>query len=294
MKPAPFHYIAPSSLDEALTLLGKYNGQAKVLAGGQSLVPLMNFRLLRPGYLLDINGLKELSGIQLADGKLTLGSLTRQSEVEHSAEVERQLPILTEAIRLVAHPAIRNRGTVGGSLVHADPAAELPVVAVALDAELELKSKNGIRSVPIPEFFLGYLATSIGLDEILVKTSMALPPAGTGWSFSEYARRHGDFAIVAVAVLLTLDPEGKIVFVRIALGGVGPAPMRACAAEKLLMGKAPSDALFRETAAAAVTETDPENDIHASASYRRQLSAVYVRRALETAHSRTQRGKTSA
>ncbi len=290
MKPAPFTYFAPKNLDETLSLLEKYNGEAKVLAGGQSLVPLMNFRLLRPSYLLDINGLKDLSGLEVADGRLFLGAMVRQGEIEHSPEVERQLPILTEAIRYVAHPAIRNRGTIGGSLVHADPAAELPMVALALDAELQLKSRTGNRSLKIDEFYLGYLTTSIGPNELLIKVSFAIPTAGTGWSFFEYARRHGDFAIVAVAVLLTLDGAGKTSFVRIALGGVGPAPTRSQAAEQLLMGKKPSETLFREAAAAAAAEIDPENDIHASASYRRQLSEVYVRRALESAHSRTEKG----
>lgn len=290
MKSAPFTYFAPSSLDEALSLLEKYNGEAKVLAGGQSLVPLMNFRLIRPSSLLDINGLKDLSEIEVADGRLLLGAMARQTEIEHSPEVERQLPILTEAIRYVAHPAIRNRGTIGGSIVHADPAAELPVVALALDAEVHLKSKTGNRSLKMDEFYLGYLTTSISPDELLIKVSFAIPPAGTGWSFIEYARRHGDFAIVAVAILLTLDGAGKTSFVRIALGGVGPAPTRSQAGEQLLMGKIPSEALFREVAAAAAAEIDPENDIHASASYRRQLSEVYVRRALESAHSRTEKG----
>jgi CO/xanthine dehydrogenase FAD-binding subunit len=286
MKPAPFTYFAPGSLDEALSLLEEHDGEAKVLAGGQSLVPLMNFRLMRPRYLVDINGLKELSQLKVSGGRLALGALTRQVEVERSAEVARSLPILSEAIGLVAHPAIRNRGTVGGSLVHADPAAEIPVVATALDAELELKSKKRGRSLKVEEFYLGYLTTGIAPDELLLGFSLELPPAGAGWAFTEYARRHGDFAIVAVAALLAFDTAGKTNYARIALGGVGPVPERCREAEALLMGKEPTDALFREAAKAAASAIDPESDIHASASYRRQLSEVYVRRGLEVARGR--------
>jgi len=293
MKPAPFTYFAPRTLDDALSLLEEHNGEAKVLAGGQSLVPLMNFRLMRPGYLVDINGLKELSQLKVAGGRLALGALTRQVEVERSAEVARSLPILTEAIALVAHPAIRNRGTVGGSLVHADPSAEIPVVATALEAELELKSKKGGRSVKLEDFYLGYLTTDIAPDELLLGFSLALPPAGAGWSFSEYARRHGDFAIVAVAALLAFDKAGKTNYARVALGGVGPAPTRSPEAEELLMGKEPSDALFRQAAKAGAGAIDPENDIHASASYRRQLAEVYVRRALEVARGRIRRASSN-
>jgi len=286
MKPAPFTYFAPKSLNAALTLLEKYGAEAKILAGGQSLVPLMNFRLMRPSYLLDINGLEELAKVRVGRQKVTLGSMARQRDIEHSPQVARQLPILTEAIRLVGHPAIRNRGTVGGSLVHADPAAELPLITLALDAEIHLRSKKGSRTLKPEEFYLGYLTTAIAPDELLVRISLQTPPKGTGWCFTEFARRHGDFAIIAVAALLKLDKKGKTVFSRIALGGVGPAPVRSTGAEQLLMGKQPSTELFREAGELVASEIDPEGDIHASSGYRRHLSTVLVRRALETAQAR--------
>ena len=286
MKPAPFTYLAPKSLNEALTLLQKYGPEVKILAGGQSLVPLMNFRLMRPSYLLDINGLGDLANIKVAGRKVTLGAMARHRDVEFSQQVARQLPILTDAIRLVGHPAIRNRGTVGGSVVHADPAAELPLITLALDGELQLRSKKGKRKLKPEEFYLGYLTTAMEPDELLVGISLQTPPKGTGWCFNEYARRHGDFAIIAVAVLLRLDKKKRTVFSRIALGGVGPAPVRSTGAEQLLMGKQPTAALFREAGELVAAEIDPENDIHASAGYRRHLSSVLVRRALETAQTR--------
>ncbi len=286
MKPAPFTYLAPKSLNEALTLLQEYGPEVKILAGGQSLVPLMNFRLMRPSYLLDINGLGDLANIKVTGRKVTLGAMARHRDVEFSPQVARQLPILTDAIRLVGHPAIRNRGTIGGSVVHADPAAELPLITLALDAELQLRSKKGKRKLKPEEFYLGYLTTAMEPHELLVGISLHTPPKGTGWCFSEYARRHGDFAIIAVAALLRLDKQQRTVFSRIALGGVGPAPVRSSAAEQLLMGEQPTAALFREAGELAASEIDPESDIHASAGYRRHLSSVLVRRALETAQAR--------
>jgi CO/xanthine dehydrogenase FAD-binding subunit len=246
----------------------------------------MNFRLMRPSYLLDINGLEELAKVRVGRLKVTLGSMARHRDIEYSPQVARQLPILTEAIRLVGHPAIRNRGTVGGSLVHADPAAELPLITLALDAEIQLRSKKGSRTLKPEEFYLGYLTTAIAPDELLVRISLQTPPKGTGWCFTEFTRRHGDFAIIAVAALLGLDKQGKTVFSRIALGGVGPAPVRSTGAEQLLMGKQPSDALFREAGELVASEIDPEGDIHASSGYRKHLSTVLVRRALETAQTR--------
>jgi len=286
MKPAPFTYLAPKSLAEALVQLESYGSEAKVLAGGQSLVPLMNFRLVRPRSIIDVNGLGGLANVTVADGGITIGALVRQRAIEHSTEVARYLPILAEAIRFVGHPAIRNRGTIGGSLVHADPAAELPVVAVALDAEFYLESTRGSRSVTAHEFYMGYLTTVIDPDELLVRVSMPLPSAEIGWCFNEIARRQGDFAIVAVGALLGLDGNRKVSFVRIALGGVGPVPVRALAAEKCLLGERASDALYRKASELAAQELEPQSDIHASAAYRRHIAQVLVRRALVVAESR--------
>lgn len=286
MKPAPFSYFGPGSLNEALGLLETHGDEAKALAGGQSLVPLMNFRLVRPRYLVDLNRVEGLGGITVADGKLTLGAMVRQREVELSPSILGHLPILHEAIRLVGHPAIRNRGTVGGSLVHADPAAELPVLSIALDAEFQILSARKSRSVKAAEFFQGYLTTALASDELLSRIDLPLPPRGTGWCFTELARRHGDFAIVAVAALLGLDKDRKVNFARIALGGVGPSPVRAPEAEQSLLGERLSVALYRKAGEAAAQALDPPTDIHASSGYRRHVAAVLIRRALVVAETR--------
>ena len=202
MKPAPFNLLRPKSVDEALALLQAHGDEAKVLAGGQSLVPLMNFRLAQPHNLIDLNGIEGLDQIKLDDQTLTLGAMVRQRDVERSPALAERLPILREAIEQVAHPAIRNRGTVGGSLVHADPSAELPLLAIALDATFHLRSARASRSVAACDFYQGYLLTDIAPDELLVAIDFHLPPADSGWCCTEIARRHGDFAIVAVAVLL--------------------------------------------------------------------------------------------
>jgi carbon-monoxide dehydrogenase medium subunit len=294
LKPAPFTYFAPQSVSEALVLLREHGEGAKLLAGGQSLVPLMNFRLIRPRVLIDINGLRELASLAVTDDGVTAGALVRQRELERSSEVARRLPILSEAIRFVGHPVIRNRGTVGGSLVHADPAAELPIVAMALDAEFQLQSAKGSRTLAAREFFTGYLSTAIASDELLVKIHLPLCPAHSGWCFTEIARRQGDFALVAVALLLGFNGDRSVSFARIALGGIGGVPLRAGTAEESLLGKRPSETLFREAAQAAAQGLEPENDIHASAAYRRHVAEVLVRRALETARSRAGGAETDA
>lgn len=286
MKPAPFNLLRPRSVDEALELLQSYRDQAKVLAGGQSLVPLMNFRLVQPHHLIDLNGVHGLDQIQFHDQILSLGAMVRQRDVERSPAIAERLPILREAMEQVAHPAIRNRGTVGGSLVHADPSAELPLLAIALDATFHLRSARASRSVAAKDFYQGYLLTDIAPDELLVRIDFQLPPAACGGCCSEIARRHGDFAIVAVAVVLDLDGDRRVDFARVALGGVGPAPLRVVAAEEALSGKPPDAEVFRRAADAAAQAVEPPADIHASSSYRRHLTGVLVRRALATAASR--------
>jgi CO/xanthine dehydrogenase FAD-binding subunit len=287
VKPVAFDYLAPRETSEALALLAAYGTDAKVLAGGQSLVPLMNFRLARPSYLVDINPIDALSGIERCDGYVQIGATTRQRDATIHPLVREQLPILAEAIGYIGHVAIQNRGTVGGSIAHADPAAELPVVALALDAQLHLERKGRKRSVPAEQFFKGFLTTVLEPDELLTAASFCVPPAGTGWCFSEVARRYGDFALVTVAILLYLDQSGRVASARVALGGVGPAPVRARAAEQALIGELPTDDLFRAAAAGVGDDLEPEDDIHASAGYRRHLAGVLVRRALTTARSRT-------
>ena len=286
MKPAPFNLLRPKSVDEALALLQAHGDDAKVLAGGQSLVPLMNFRLAQPGHLIDLNGVRGLDQIRFNDHTLSFGAMVRQRDVERSPAIAERLPILREAIELVGHPAIRNRGTVGGSIVHADPSAELPLLSIALDAILHLRSAGANRSVAARDFYQGYLLTDIASDELLVGIDFRLPPADCGWCCSEIARRHGDFAIVAVAVILGLDSNRRIEFARIALGGVGPAPLRVEAAEAALLGERPGDEVFRRAAELAAQAVDPPSDIHASSGYRRQLAGVLARRALAVAASR--------
>src|SRR5262245_12625716 len=286
MKPAPFDLFRPRSVDQALALLQAHGDDAKVLAGGQSLVPLMNFRLAQPGHLIDLNGVPGMDQIQFNDHTLSLGAMVRQRDVERSPAIAERLPILREAIEQVGHPAIRNRGTVGGSIVHADPSAELPLLSVALDATVHLRSTEANRSVAARDFYQGYLLTDIAPDELLVGIDFRLPPADCGWCCSEIARRHGDFAIVAVAVVLGLDSNRRIEFARIALGGVGPAPLRVEPAEAALVGETPGAELFRRVAALAAPSVNRPVAIHASSGYRRHLAGVLVRRALAVAAGR--------
>ncbi|HKA32661.1 MAG TPA: xanthine dehydrogenase family protein subunit M, partial [Candidatus Binatia bacterium] len=292
LKPAPFHLHRPTSVDKALGLLQSYRDEAKVLAGGQSLVPLMNFRLAQPRHLIDVNGVEGLDKIAIDDQILSLGAMVRQRDVERSPAIAERLPILIEAIAQVGHPAIRNRGTVGGSLVHADPAAELPLLAVALDASFHLRSARAGRSIAARDFYRGYLLTDIAPDELLVGVDFRLPPAVSGWCLSEIARRRGDFALVAAAVVLGLDRDGRIAFARLALGGVGPAPLRLEAAEAALLGERPGAELFQRAADIAAQAVDPPSDIHASSNYRRHIAGVLVRRGLGVAERRvaTRRG----
>jgi CO/xanthine dehydrogenase FAD-binding subunit len=286
MKPAPFNLLRPKSVDEALALLQSHGDEAKILAGGQSLVPLMNFRLAQPHNLIDLNGVEGLDQIKFDDQRLSLGAMVRQRDVERSPSIAERLPIFREAMEQVAHPAIRNRGTVGGSLVHADPSAELPLLAVALDANLHLRSARTSRSVAAKDFYQGYLLTDIAPDELLVAIDFHLPPADSGWCCTEIARRHGDFAIVAVAVLLGCGRDRRIDFARVALGGVGAAPLRMIPAEQALLGERPDAELFRRAGDAAAQAVDPPTDIHASSAYRRHITAILVRRALATAETR--------
>ncbi|MGH7798855.1 MAG: FAD binding domain-containing protein [Candidatus Binatia bacterium] len=286
MKPAPFNYFAPTSVDEALRLLRTHSEDAKALAGGQSLVPLMNFRLAQPRNLVDLNRIEGLSEIKITDRALTLGAMVRQREVEQASLIAERLPILSEAIQLVGHPAIRNRGTVGGSLVHADPAAELPLLSIALGASFSIRSSQASRSVAASSFYQGYLVTAISPHELLVEINFPLPPEGIGWCCTEIARRHGDFAIVATAVLLGFDDNRSVNFARIALGGIGPVPVRVAAAEEALLGEKPDSEVYRRAGDAAAQTVDPPTDIHASSSYRRHIAGVLVGRALAIAESR--------
>lgn len=284
MKPAAFQYYDPTTLSEAMSLLAQFGDGARPLAGGQSLVPLMNLRLIRPSHLVDLNGVGELRYLKLDNGELRIGAMTRQRQLERSAEVENHWPLLREATSYIGHIQIRNRGTVGGSLAHAYPSAELPVAMVALGASFILRRNDDQRAVRAEEFFVAHMTTVLEPDELLVEIRVPALPPKTGWSFQEVSRRHGDFALAGVAALVTLDGGGSIGQARLAF--TGPIPLRVEKAEQLLLGEKPTEGLFREAARAATQDLAQDSDIHASADYRRQVSEVLARRALEEAARR--------
>jgi len=287
MKPAPFDYFSPATVEEALALLDEHGGDAKPLAGGQSLIPAMNFRLARPAVLVDLNRIADLVYVRAAPGGVAIGAMTRQRAVERSDDVARAAPLLAEAMPSIAHPQIRNRGTLGGSIAHADPSAELPAVMLALDARFRAKSSSGERSIPAGEFFKGMLETALAPGELLVEIAVPRLPASSGTAFLEMARRHGDYALVGVAVVVTLDPRGRCQEAKLSLLSVGDGPVLATEAGKVLAGQSPSEELLRAAGDAAATrDVDPPSDIHASAAYRRQLVAVLTRRALARAFER--------
>jgi len=284
VKPAVFEYHNPTTLSGALELLAQYGEEARALAGGQSLVPMMNFRLARPQHLIDLNRVSELSYIRLDGGKLRIGAMTRQRELERSNAVAKGWSLLADATSYIGHIQIRTRGTVGGSLAHAFPSAELPLVMTVLDAILRLRSISAERSVRAGDFFVGCMETELQPDELLVDIEVPPLPPGSGWAFEELSRRHGDFALMGVAGLLSLDEHGSIEEVR--LGFSGEKPLRSSKAENLLNGQRPEENLFREAAAQAAQELDPDTDIHASGDYRRQVAEVLARRVLQKALTR--------
>jgi carbon-monoxide dehydrogenase medium subunit len=287
MKPARFDYVAPETVAEAVAYLKEQEGEAKILAGGQSLMPLLNMRLARPTLLVDLGKLAELDYIREADGWLSIGAMTSKRALERSALVERRQPMLRAATLLIAHPQIRNRGTIGGSMAQADPAAEYPALAVALDAELRAVGPRGERSIPAADFFVTYLTTALDPAEVLTEVRVPTLGARTGWSFLEVARRHGDFAMAGAAVTVTLDRKGRCSDARIVLFGVGPTPIRPREAEQVVVGEKPAEDRF-EQAGRKLSETidEPLSDIHASAEYRRHLASVLTRRALAEAAAR--------
>lgn len=285
MKPAPFEYHAPRSVEETLALLAEHGDEAKILAGGQSLVPLMNFRLARPAHLVDINRVAELGYVRPWDGGLAFGALTRHYVLEEDPQVAERCPMLPRIASLIGHAQIRHRGTVGGSLAHADPVAELSLAATVLDAEIEARGPNGARTLEPSGFFEGYLTTSLEPTELLTEVRIPALPAGAGWSVQELTRRHGDFAIVATAVVLEAA-GGVCRGARVAVAGGAPAPYRSAGAEAALVGQPLGAEAFAAAADAAAAEADPDGNIHASAEYRRKMVRVFVRRALDEAASR--------
>jgi aerobic carbon-monoxide dehydrogenase medium subunit len=288
MKPARFAYADPRTLDEAVALLGEHGDDAKLLAGGQSLVPLLNLRLARPAVVIDLNRVAGLDAIADDGAVLRIGAMARQRAVERDPVVRARCPLLSEALALVGHPPIRHRGTVGGSLAHADPAAELPAVLACLGGELVARSRAGERVIPASAFFRGLMTTALRPDEVLTEARIALPPAGAGWAVLEVTRRHGDFALVGVAALVTPDAARRVREARVALFAVGPTPVRATAAERELAGRAPSPAAWQRAADLVVEAVRPDGDLHASAEYRRRVAGVLTRRALALAVERWQ------
>jgi CO/xanthine dehydrogenase FAD-binding subunit len=283
MKPAAFEYFDPTTVAEAASLLSQFGDRARPLAGGQSLVPLMNFRLLRPSHLVDLNGVRELNYLRVENGELKIGAMTRQRQLERSRDVAEHWPLLRDATSFIGHVQIRTRGTVGGSLAHAFPSAELPVAMVSLGASFLLRRPNSERTVPAEEFFLSHMTTVLEPDELLVEISVPASPRKTGWCFQEISRRHGDFALAGVASLVTLD-GGTITRARLTL--TGATPIRAVKGEAFLIGHKPSETLFREAARRAVAGLEQDSDIHASAEYRRNMCEVLARRSLAQAAQR--------
>jgi len=292
MKPAPFKYLAPTSVEEALSHLAEHGYDAKVLAGGQSLIPTMNFRLAQPAVLVDLNRVSGLFYINPDNnGGLHIGAMTRESQVEHDPVVAERAPLIAETMPHIAHEQIRHRGTFGGCMAHADPAAELPAVAVALKATMKVRGQAGERRVPADEFFLSLFTTVLMPDELLVEVAIPAMPACTGWSFQEVARRHGDYALAGVAAMVTLDKKDQCAEARLVYVSVGDRPENAQQATAALKGQALTpEAIEAAAELAATADTDPVKDIHASAEFRRHLVKVLTRKALAQAAARAKGG----
>jgi carbon-monoxide dehydrogenase medium subunit len=284
MKPPPFSYHDPQSIADVVGLLGRLEN-AKLLAGGQSLMPMLNMRFVQPDHVIDLNRVEELSFIRENGGALEVGAMTRQRDLEFSELVRARCPLMHEAIRLVGHRQTRNRGTLGGSLCHLDPAAELVTVAAALDATVTVTGPNGAREIAFAAFPAGYMTPAIELNELLTAVRFSSWPAQHGYGFVEFSRRHGDFAIVSAAALLTEDAAGAITRASLVLGGMGVAPVRASEVERALVGQRPDDKRLREACESCRT-FEAIDDVHAPASYRQHLATVMSRRALEQARGR--------
>ena len=287
MKPAPFKYVLASSLDHALALKAEHGDEARFLAGGQSLIPAMNFRLARPSVLIDINALTSLAGVDPQEaGQVRVGALTRYRALERDGEFLRSCPLFADALPHIAHPQIRNRGTIGGNLSHADPASELPALAVAMQAKMRIRSAAGGRTVTATDFFAGLLTTDLASDEMLVDISFPVLAPRSGACFMEIARRRGDFAIAGVAVVVTLDEERRCTNIRLALCGVGDTPVDAGAATSPMVGSRVTGEAIDAVAAGVRELIAPSGNVHASPDYQRHVAGVLVQRAIRTAHQR--------
>jgi carbon-monoxide dehydrogenase medium subunit len=284
MKPAPFTYHDPATLDEAYGLLASLDN-ARVLSGGQSLIPMLNFRYVQPDHIIDVAAITAIQGIEFKNGTLTIGAMTRQRDIEFSDVVATHCPLMKEAILQVGHRQTRNRGTIGGSLAHLDPAAELPLVACAMDATIHIGGKRGTRDVAFADYALGFMTTAVEPDEMVTGVSIETWATRHGAAFVEFARREGDFAIVAVAVLLEIDASKTITRASLAIGGAMATAQRNTEAEAILLGAQATEETFR-AAGEACTRIDAVEDVHAPASYRKSLAGVLARRALKAAAER--------
>jgi CO/xanthine dehydrogenase FAD-binding subunit len=286
MKPAPFKYIAASSLDQALSLKAEYGDEARFLAGGQSLIPAMNFRLARPSVLIDINGLDDLAGVDRAGGDIRVGALTRYCDLERDGDFLKACSLFADALPHIAHPQIRNRGTIGGNLSHADPASELPAIAVAMEARMRIKSSTRERQVAASEFFVGLLSTDIQADEMLVEIGFPAPKPRTGACFMEVARRRGDFALAGIAAIVTLNEMQRCSNVRLALCGVGETAVDGSHAAVSLIGQPCTPEAIEAVVAGVRDAIAPTGNVHASPDYQRHIAGVLAMRAISKAQER--------
>ena len=290
MKPASFTYHSAKTLDDVFAVFEAHGEDATILAGGQSLGPMMNMRLAQPAHVIDVNGLPDLEFVREEGGRIEIGALTRHHTLATSKLVAERCPVLAAGARTVGHYAIRQRGTFGGSLAHADPAAELPLLAVLLDAEIAIASARGRRTLPAGEFFVSIFTTALEADEMVIQVSLPALARGEGWGFRQLSRRAGDFAIVAVAATLVLDADGRVGCLRLVLGGVADAPLALTKEAKELAGRRPDGAWLERAAAWAAARIEPAADPRVPAEYRRELTAVLVRRALEDCVATAARG----
>jgi carbon-monoxide dehydrogenase medium subunit len=286
VKPAPFHYVLARSAEEVVDALARHGDEAKVLAGGQSLLPMLNMRLSRPGVVVDINAAADLDYLRESGGALSVGAVVRQRALERWAAA--RVPLVAEALRAVGHAAIRNRGTVVGSVAHADPSSELPALLLCLDGVVVARGRGGERTIPAREMFVAPLTTSLGSDEVATEVRLPLPAAGAGWGFAEVARRHGDFALVGAIAVVWRNGDGAVAGARLAFFGAGGTPQRGVEAERALTGSAATPALVEEAARAAAARLTPDSDLHATAEYRREVAAVLAQRTLTAAFDRSE------
>lgn len=289
MKPAPFEYYVPDSLEQALDVMSQHADEAKILAGGQSLVPAMNFRVVQPRVLIDLNRIHELGFIREEGAAIRIGAMTRERQLEFNSSIARQTPLLAEAVPFIAHPQIRNRGTIGGSIVNADPAAELPVLMLALNARLKVRNVSGERWINAHDFFAGMFTTAMTPDEILVEIELPFMPPHTGWSFLEVAPRAGDYALMGVAALVGLDDNGKCRSAKLVYLNAGDGPVDAKESAKFLEGEVLNDKLIESTAASASeNEINPYGNVHTSPEFQRHLANVLTKKALKQAIKRAE------